>query len=90
MHPPSCTHTHTHTHLPRLYDSVETMEMVKKWVGFYNTYRDILISDIVHVRRPDMQGKGSAKQRIKPAVYMKLAQAQLHVFWSLWYQELGG
>ncbi len=32
------------------------MGMVKKWVGFYKTYRDILISDIVHVRRPDMQG----------------------------------
>ena len=33
------------------------MELVKKWVGFYKTYRDILISDIVHVRRPDMQGE---------------------------------
>ena len=29
--------------------------MVTKWVSFYKTYRDILISDIVHVRRPDMQ-----------------------------------
>ena len=50
-------HTHAYTCAYRLYDSVEVMELVKKWVGFYKTYRDILISDIVHVRRPDMQGK---------------------------------
>ena len=41
----------------RLYDTDATMQVVKKWVDFYKTYRDILISDIVHVRRPDMQGK---------------------------------
>ena len=51
--------TYAHTHPHRLYDSVEVMELVKKWVGFYKSYRDILISDIVHVRRPDMQGKRS-------------------------------
>ena len=51
--------TYAHTHSHRLYDSVEVMELVKKWVGFYKSYRDILISDIVHVRRPDMQGKRS-------------------------------
>ena len=43
-------------HACRLYDTDATMQLVKKWVGFYKTYRDILISDIVHVRRPDMQG----------------------------------
>lgn len=42
---------------PELYDSPETMAVVQKWVTFYKTYRDILISDIVHVRRPDMQGQ---------------------------------
>ncbi len=40
----------------RLYDSNETMSVVKKWVTFFKTYRDILVSDIVHIRRPDMQG----------------------------------
>jgi len=40
----------------RLYDSNETKTVVQKWVNFFKTYRDILISDIVHVRRPDMQG----------------------------------
>ena len=43
-------------HACRLYDTDATMHLVEKWVGFYKTYRDILISDIVHVRRPDMQG----------------------------------
>ena len=40
-----------------LYDSPVAQAMVKKWVDFYKQYRDILISDIVHVRRPDMQGE---------------------------------
>jgi hypothetical protein len=39
----------------RLYDCNETRTIVKKWVDFYKKYRDILTSDIVHIRRPDMQ-----------------------------------
>jgi hypothetical protein len=27
--------------------------LLQKWVGFYKTYRDILDSDIIHLRRPD-------------------------------------
>jgi hypothetical protein len=38
---------------PRLYDSDETKALVKKWVDFYKEYREILDSDIIHVRRPD-------------------------------------
>jgi hypothetical protein len=38
---------------PRLYDTEETKELVKKWVDFYKQYRDILDSDIIHVGRPD-------------------------------------
>ena len=38
---------------PRLYDTDGTKEIVKKWVDFYKEYRDILDSDIIHVRRPD-------------------------------------
>ncbi len=37
----------------RLYDSTETKAVVKKWVDFYKKYREILDSDIVHLRRPD-------------------------------------
>ena len=40
-----------------LYDAPVTQALVMKWVNFYKEYRDILISDIVHVRRPDMQGE---------------------------------
>jgi hypothetical protein len=38
---------------PRLYDTEETKELVKETVGWYKKYRDILNSDIIHVRRPD-------------------------------------
>lgn len=38
---------------PRLYDTPETREVVRSWVDFYKKYRDILDSDIVHVRRAD-------------------------------------
>jgi hypothetical protein len=38
---------------PRLYDTEETRQLVKKWVDFYKSRRDILDSDIIHVRRAD-------------------------------------
>ena len=43
---------------PRLYDSLKSLQVARKWVSFYKKYRDIVTSDIVHVRRPDMQGEG--------------------------------
>ena len=41
-----------------LYDGPMSETLVKKWVSFYKLYRDILTSDIVHIRRPDLQGNG--------------------------------
>jgi hypothetical protein len=38
---------------PRLYDTDETQQLVKNWVAFYKKHRDILDSDIIHVRRAD-------------------------------------
>ena len=38
---------------PRLYDSPETKAVVLKWVGWFKKYRDILESDVIHVRRAD-------------------------------------
>jgi hypothetical protein len=40
---------------PRLYDTDTTRQLVKKWVGFYKKYRDILESDVIHTssRRAD-------------------------------------
>ena len=38
----------------KLYDGPEAEALV---VNFYKQYRGILISDIVHVRRSDMQGE---------------------------------
>merc|ERR1712048_1374532 len=39
----------------RLYDTEEVKQVVIKWTSFYKKHRDILISDIVHLRRADMQ-----------------------------------
>jgi hypothetical protein len=38
---------------PRLYDTEETKMLVKGTVDWYKKYRNILNSDIIHVRRPD-------------------------------------
>ncbi len=40
---------------PRLFDSEVTMYTVKSAVNWYKNYRDILNSDIIHLRRPDGQ-----------------------------------
>ncbi len=37
----------------QLYDTDETKSVVRKWVDFYKAHRDILESDIIHVRRAD-------------------------------------
>lgn len=38
---------------PQLYDSPQTKELVMRWVNFYKKHRDVLDSDIIHIRRPD-------------------------------------
>ncbi|MBI5706546.1 MAG: alpha-galactosidase [Armatimonadetes bacterium] len=38
---------------PRLYDAPQTMAVVQKWVNWFKTYRDILESDVIHVKRAD-------------------------------------
>ena len=38
---------------PRLYDSEETKQVVIKIISWYKKYRDILNSDIIHLRRAD-------------------------------------
>ena len=40
---------------PRLYDSDDTRDLVKRWVAWYKKYRDILESDVIHARRADGQ-----------------------------------
>ncbi len=37
----------------RLYDTDKTRAAVDKWVRLYKAHRDILDSDIIHLRRPD-------------------------------------
>ncbi|MBX3254094.1 MAG: alpha-galactosidase [Chitinophagaceae bacterium] len=38
---------------PRLYDTETTRQVVSNVVSWYKKYRDILNSDIIHLRRPD-------------------------------------
>jgi hypothetical protein len=38
---------------PRLYDSEETEQVVKNVISWYKQYREILNSDIIHLRRAD-------------------------------------
>ncbi len=38
---------------PRLYDSEQTRLVVKKWVDWFKAHRDILESDVIHVKRAD-------------------------------------
>jgi len=38
---------------PRLYDTASTKQMVSKVISWYKQYRDILNSDIIHLRRAD-------------------------------------
>ncbi len=38
---------------PRLYDTEETKQVVIKTISWYKKYRDILNSDIIHLRRAD-------------------------------------
>ncbi|MDX2029099.1 MAG: alpha-galactosidase [Blastocatellia bacterium] len=38
---------------PRLYDSPETKALVIKWVTWFKQHRDILESDVIHLRRAD-------------------------------------
>jgi hypothetical protein len=38
---------------PQLYDAPETKELVTKWVSFYKKHRQVLNSDIIHIRRAD-------------------------------------
>ena len=38
---------------PRIYDTDETKNLVKKWITFYKTHREVLDADMIHLRRPD-------------------------------------
>ena len=38
-----------------LFDTPEVQAMVRFWTDFWLKYRSILIQDIIHIRRPDMQ-----------------------------------
>lgn len=72
----------------RLYDTEETKAIVKKWVDFYKKHRQILISDIIHLRRADMQGidailHANAKLETEVGLVMVFNPTTSHVYESL-------
>ena len=41
---------------PRIYEGPRSKAVVKRWIAFYNRYRQTLTSEmLIHVRRPDGQ-----------------------------------
>jgi len=40
----------------QLYDSPAVRDVVANWTAFYKTHRDIVTADVVHLRRPSVQG----------------------------------
>jgi hypothetical protein len=38
---------------PRIYDTDDTKALVKKWITFYKSHREVLDADLIHLRRPD-------------------------------------
>lgn len=61
---------------PRLYDTPEVKKTVTETIGWYKKYREILNSDIIHLRRPDgqdwdgiMHVSATAPQRALATIY---------------------
>ena len=83
---------------PRLYDAPETEAVVKKWVSWFKEYREILESDIVHVRRADgrdidyfLHVNPNGKQRGLAMIYNPLDEAvERNVRLPLYYTGLTG
>ena len=40
----------------RLFDTNATRAVVQRWVAFYKRHRAVLTADLLHLRRPDLQG----------------------------------
>jgi hypothetical protein len=67
---------------PRLFDAEATKVVVKKWVDFYKAHREILDSDLLHLRRPDgrdidatMHVNAGAREKGLAMVYNPLDEA---------------
>ncbi len=62
---------------PRLYDSEQTRALVKRWVGWFKKHRQILESDVIHLRRAD-GSRLDGILHVNPA----LDEKGLAVFWN--------
>lgn len=58
---------------PRLFDSPRTQAMIQEVVAWYKEYRDILESDVIHLRRPDARdwdGLLHVNPRLKDSAFL--------------------
>jgi hypothetical protein len=62
---------------PRLYDSEVTKALVERWVGWFKEHRDILESDVIHLRRADSRDVDGLLH-VNPT----LAERGLAVLWN--------
>jgi hypothetical protein len=67
---------------PRLFDTEATRNVVEKWLSWFKQHRDILESDLIHVRRPDgrdidcyLHLNATLKERGLCVVFNPLAEA---------------
>jgi hypothetical protein len=83
---------------PRLYDTPETRAVVQKWVKWFKAHREILESDVVHVRRADGQNL-DAVLHVNPALKTKAMavvynpgdrELEQEIVLSLYYSGLKG
>lgn len=70
----------------RLYDNAATMAVVKKWADLYKRYRDLLNSDIVHIRRPQVDPNNHARTLGLDAMMHANPQTQVKGLVSVWNQ----
>ncbi|MDB5329348.1 MAG: hypothetical protein JWP03_499 [Phycisphaerales bacterium] len=83
---------------PRLYDTEKTRDAVKSWVDFFKAHRDILESDVIHLRRPDgrnwdgvLHVNPRLKERGLAMIYNPLAEAMdVTIELPLYYTGLTG
>ena len=81
---------------PRIYDTDATKALVKKWIGFYKKHREVLDSDIIHLRRPDgrdwdgiLHANPGGKEKALAFLYNPLPEAiQREIVLPLYYTGL--
>jgi hypothetical protein len=72
---------------PRLYDTEATRELVAKWVAWFKRHREVLESDLLHLRRADgrkidgwVHVNARGKERALAMLFNPLSEPQTETF----------